>query len=98
MLDALESGLLSLKTTSKNETILPFYKLWYLLKSFGVLGQFQRTFWENLTNIRKCYGALEIKGLITTTITKNHGGCFLISRKFSRSFLVKHLILRVLLC
>ena len=98
MLDALESELLSLKTTAKNEPILPFYKLWHLLKPFRELDQFQRTFWENLTNIRNSYKALEIKGLITTTITKKHGGCFLISRKFSRSFRVKHLILRVLLC
>ena len=95
---ALESGLFSLKTTTINELILPFYKLWHLLKLFRELDQFQRTFWENLSNIRNSYKALEIKGLITTTITKNHGGCFLISRKFSRSFRVKHLILRVLLC
>ena len=77
MLHALESGLFSLKTTTINELILPFYKLLHLLKPFRELDQFQRTFWENLTKIRKSYKALEIKGLITTIITKNYGVCFL---------------------
>ena len=71
MLDALESELLSLKTTAKNEPILPFYKLWHLLKPFRELDQFQRTFWENLTNIRNSYKALEIKGLIIEVIASN---------------------------
>ena len=71
MLQALESGLLSLKITSKTKPILPFYKFWHLLKPFGTLGQFQRTFWENLTNIRNSYKALEIKGLIIKVIASN---------------------------
>ena len=71
MLHALESGLLSLKTTAKNEPILLFYKFWHLLKPFRELDQFQRTFWENLTNIRNSYKDLEIKGLITVFIVSN---------------------------
>ncbi len=73
MLHALESGLLSLKITSKTEPILHFYKLWHLLKPFGALGQFQRTFWEILINIRNSYKILEIKGLITVFIASNRG-------------------------
>ena len=71
MLQALESGLLSLKITSKTKSILPFLQVWHLLKPFGTLGQFQRTFWENLTNIRNSYKALEIKGLIIEVIASN---------------------------
>ena len=73
MLHALESGLLSLKITSKTEPILHFYKLWHLLKPFGALGQFQKTFWENLINIRNSYNVLEIKGLITIFAASNRG-------------------------
>ena len=73
MLHALESGLLSLKITSKTEPILHFYKLWHLLKPFGALGQFRKTFRENLISIRNSYNVLEIKGLITIFAASNRG-------------------------